>query len=85
MRLDPRPVLWTVEDVAEILHLQPAAVRALAYGRKVPGFRVGKRWLFRPEDVEAWLADRAASGRARTLFPVRSRGRPCSAAESEDE
>ena len=54
----PLERLLTVEEVAELLHVEPSWV----YGRtrrrsldRLPGFRLGKYWRFREADVLAWL------------------------------
>lgn len=53
-----QPDLLTVEEVAALLHLHPATVRAMAAGRKIPAARVGHRWLFLRTDVMAWVQSR---------------------------
>lgn len=57
MTTQPDPLL-TVEEVAALLHLHPATVRAMAAGRKIPAARVGHRWLFLRADVMAWVQGR---------------------------
>lgn len=47
--------LLDATEVARILHREPASVTALARAGKLRGARDGKRWLFRPEDVEAYV------------------------------
>jgi excisionase family DNA binding protein len=53
-----RGQLLTVEDVARLLHVPVSWV----YGRtrrrsleRLPGYRLGKYWRFRKEDITAWL------------------------------
>jgi excisionase family DNA binding protein len=52
--------LLTVSEVAELLQLPVSWVysntRHDARDR-IPGFRLGKYWRFREEDVQAWLED----------------------------
>jgi len=50
--------LLTVREVAELLHVPSSWV----YGRmrkrpseRLPGYRLGKYWRFRQEDIVAWL------------------------------
>ena len=50
--------LLTVEEVAHLLHVPVSWV----YGRtrkrsleRLPGYRLGKYWRFREEDIAAWV------------------------------
>jgi predicted DNA-binding transcriptional regulator AlpA len=52
--------LLTVEDVAKMLHTSPGTIywwrsAKQHYGPKA--IRVGKRLLYRPEDVQDWLRE----------------------------
>jgi molybdopterin-binding protein len=47
--------LLSVEQAAEYLHLNVKRVQALARARKLPGRRVGRRWLFDQRDLDASL------------------------------
>jgi len=60
--------LLTVEEVAVLLHVPVSWV----YGRtrkrsleRLPGYRLGKYWRFREEDITAWLESQ--NPRARSL------------------
>lgn len=53
------PEILTVEEVARLLHLHAMTVYRLAKEGKLPGFKVGGRWRFRRDTLEAWMADRA--------------------------
>ena len=48
-----------IEQVAELLHLHVMTVYRLAKEGHLPGFKVGGRWRFRRDTLEAWMADRA--------------------------
>jgi excisionase family DNA binding protein len=39
--------LWTVEDVAQYLKLEPETVRAMARNGKLPAIKIGKVWRFK--------------------------------------
>jgi excisionase family DNA binding protein len=39
--------LWTVEDVAQYLKLEPDTVRAMARTGKLPAIKIGKVWRFK--------------------------------------
>ena len=48
--------LWTVEEVAEYLRVQPETVRAKARKGEFPAYKVGKRiWRFDIKDIKACL------------------------------
>ena len=59
----PEPLL-TVEDLAEVLRTTPAAIRQRRLrGSPLPrGFKIGRRFLWRPEDVDTWIDSRAERG-----------------------
>jgi excisionase family DNA binding protein len=51
--------LLTVEDVAALLKVPPSWVYERTRKRsmdRLPGFRLGKYWRFREEDLFEWLA-----------------------------
>jgi len=48
--------LWTVEDVARYLRLDPETIRALARQKKLPAMKVGKVWRFRKAEILVFLA-----------------------------
>jgi excisionase family DNA binding protein len=48
--------LWTVEDVADYLRLDPETVRSLARQKKLPGMKVGKVWRFRKAEILVFIA-----------------------------
>ena len=48
--------LWTVEEVAEYLRLQPETVRTKARKGELPAYKVGKRiWRFDIKEINACL------------------------------
>lgn len=53
------PEILTVGEVAAFLHLHAMTIYRLAKEGKLPGFKVGGRWRFRRDTLEAWMADRA--------------------------
>ena len=50
------PDVLTLEEVAELLAVEPAAVERLAGGGELPGRRIGEVWRFARSAVLAWLA-----------------------------
>jgi excisionase family DNA binding protein len=48
--------LWTVEEVAEYLRVQPETVRAKARKGEFPAYKIGKRiWRFDIKEINACL------------------------------
>jgi excisionase family DNA binding protein len=58
---DAQEVL-TVEQAAELLQVEPDAVRALADAGELPGRRIGDEWRFLRSAVLAWLGGDAPMG-----------------------
>ena len=50
------PDVLTLEEVAELLAVEPAAVERLAGSGELPGRRIGEVWRFARSAVLAWLA-----------------------------
>jgi molybdopterin-binding protein len=51
----------TAEQAAQLLHMQPKRVRALARAGKLPGSQVGRKWLFQRDEMERLLTGKAAA------------------------
>ena len=47
--------LWTVDDVAQYLRLEPDTVRALARDGKLPAIKLGRVWRFRQDEINLWV------------------------------
>ncbi len=47
--------LLTTDEAARFLHLHVKRVQALARARRLPGVRVGRKWLFPQEQLEAMI------------------------------
>jgi molybdopterin-binding protein len=56
--------LLSVEQAASYLHLNVKRVQALARSGRLPGRRVGRRWLFDQRDLESVLGRQPAGERA---------------------
>jgi molybdopterin-binding protein len=50
----------SVAEAAELLHLNERRVQALARTGKLPALRIGRRWLFRRDQLEQLLGGRVA-------------------------
>ena len=44
--------LWTVEELAGYLKLQPETVRGMARRGELPGIKIGKVWRFRKSAIK---------------------------------
>jgi len=51
--------LWTVEDVAGFLKLQPETIRCMARRGELPAIKIGKVWRFQKSAICEMLARRA--------------------------
>jgi len=47
--------LWTVEEIAGYLRLEPETVRSMAREGKLPAAKVGKVWRFRHAQIKEWI------------------------------
>ena len=46
--------VWDCHETACFLCIHPATVKRLAREGKLPAFRIGNRWRFRPSELDAW-------------------------------
>lgn len=52
----PKPTpLLTARQVADFLQWNPYTVLKKAEKRELPGFKLGREWRFKHEDILAWL------------------------------
>ena len=47
--------VMTLTEVSEFLRVSDTTIRSLAKRGKIPSRRIGTRWLFDKEDIEAWF------------------------------
>lgn len=59
--------LLNIEDVAEYLGLHVESVRRCVRRGDLPARKVGKRWKFRPEDLDAWYESGITSRKTSNL------------------
>jgi excisionase family DNA binding protein len=50
--------LWTVEDLAEYLKLQPETIRSMARRGELPAIKLGKVWRFQKTEINEMLVSR---------------------------
>jgi excisionase family DNA binding protein len=51
----PTDPLWTVEDVATFLKLQPETIRSMARRGELPALKIGKVWRFEKHAIHEML------------------------------
>ncbi len=49
--------LWTINDTAQFLSLEPDTVRKMARDGRIPALKLGRVWRFYPDEVRNWLND----------------------------
>ncbi len=54
--------LWTVEDVADYLKLQPETIRGMARRGELPALKIGKVWRFQQRAIHELLMKSALCG-----------------------
>ena len=63
------------EEAAELLHLNVKRVQSLARQGKLPAARVGRKWLFRRQDLEALLGSPVLASTGRAVMSISARNR----------
>jgi excisionase family DNA binding protein len=53
----PTAPLWTVDDVAAYLQLQPETIRSMARRGELPGLKIGKVWRFQNNAIREMLTN----------------------------
>jgi excisionase family DNA binding protein len=57
---DPEPV-WDSNQAARFLRLHPKTVKRMAQTGQIPGCRLGRRWFFRPSELDGLLRSKVSS------------------------
>ncbi len=52
-----QPTILTVQEVAAYLRLHTVTVYRMAQNGALPAFRVGRRWRFKRDQIEQWVAE----------------------------
>jgi excisionase family DNA binding protein len=55
--IDTTSPLWTVDEVASYLKLQPETVRSMARRGELPAIKLGKVWRFQKTAIHEMLAN----------------------------
>lgn len=53
--------VWGCNQAARFLGLHPKTVKRMARTGELPGCRLGRRWIFRPSELDALLRARVSS------------------------
>jgi excisionase family DNA binding protein len=53
--------VWDCNQTARFLGLHPKTVKRMARAGEIPGCRLGRRWIFRPSELDALLRARVSS------------------------
>lgn len=53
-----------LEEAAQYLRRPKRTVEDLARARTLPGYKTGKRWLFRLDELRAWVQSHATAKKA---------------------
>lgn len=64
---------FSAEEAAELLHLKVKRVQILARQGKLPAFRVGRKWLFRGDELEQMLGGTSSSSERPLSISARNR------------
>jgi excisionase family DNA binding protein len=55
----PEPVMLTIHELCARYSLRPWTVRQYCSQRRIPHVKVGRKVLFKVEEIERWLAEHA--------------------------
>lgn len=53
----PKPLVYTTEQLADLLHTYPQKISLWRREGLIPGIRFGNSWVFRQEAVEQFLEE----------------------------
>jgi molybdopterin-binding protein len=64
-----------VEEAAALLHMNPKRVQSLARAGKLPAVRLGRRWLFHRDRIEAMLRGKGSPAMTTAPLSISARNR----------
>jgi excisionase family DNA binding protein len=50
--------LFTLEEVANFLHVHQSTIYRMLKSQSIPAFKLGSDWRFNQESIERWIAQR---------------------------
>ena len=53
--------VFTVDELARYLRMQPLTIYKHAALGKIPGFKVGSHWRFKKETIDRWISEQERS------------------------
>jgi excisionase family DNA binding protein len=53
----PETNIFTVQELADYLRMQPVTIYKHAKAGKLPGFKVGANWRFKKATIDGWIAE----------------------------
>ncbi|MFA6321000.1 MAG: helix-turn-helix domain-containing protein [Candidatus Omnitrophota bacterium] len=53
----PEDILFTVQEVAAYLRMQPVTIYKHAKAGKLPCFKVGAKWRFKKSTIDRWITE----------------------------
>lgn len=53
----PETNIFTVQELAEYLRMQPVTIYKHAKAGKLPGFKVGANWRFKKATIDCWISE----------------------------
>jgi len=53
----PEDVVFTVQELAKYLRMQPVTIYKHAKCGKLPSFKVGANWRFKKSTIDRWISD----------------------------
>ena len=56
--------IFTVQELARYLRMQPVTIYKHAKAGKLPGFKVGANWRFKKATIDCWIAQQEEKKRA---------------------
>jgi excisionase family DNA binding protein len=48
-------ILWTVDEVAHFLRLEPNTIRSMSREKKLPAIKLGRVWRYQKDQIQTWL------------------------------
>jgi len=50
--------ILTTETLAKYLHMNPQVIAKMARQGRIPGYKLGKKWLFKRSIIDEWLENK---------------------------
>lgn len=70
MMLERRPTIMTVREVAKYLRMHQMTIYRMANEERLPAYKVGNRWRFKKEEIDAWLKRQGNNGQVKAKSQI---------------